>query len=320
MPLGAAKHSIRSAKVRQYPPRIDGRRLGRFVNMDAQVTDSVTHRKVQYMLAILGIDAAWTLTQPSGVALVAKHSTGWRLMAAEPSYQHFLARTDRSLLAEERPSGSPPDASALLASAAMLSGGAIDLVAVDMPLARSPIVERRFSDNKVSRAYGGRKCGTHSPNATRPGRMSDDLNQRFKREGYPLQTIAFKTPGLIEVYPHPTLVELADAKERLPYKASKVGAYWPKLKPPERRARLYQQWDEIVDLLEGEIAGVAVALPRLGLDASGVKLKACEDALDAIVCAWVGICALEGRAKPFGDENSAIWIPIPGATTANAPL
>ena len=273
------------------------------------------------MLAILGIDAAWTLTQPSGVALVAKHPTGWRLTAAEPSYQNFLARTDRSLLAEERPSGSPPDASALLASAAMLSGGAIDIVAVDMPLARSPIVERRFSDNEVSRAYGDRKCGTHSPSAKRPGRMSDELNQRFKREGYPLQTVAFKTPGLIEVYPHPALVELADAKERLPYKASKVGVYWPELKErQERRERLYQQWDWIVDLLEREVAGVAAALPRLGVDASGVKLKAYEDVLDAIVCAWVGICALEGRAKPFGDENSAIWIPGPGATTVLAPL
>ncbi len=275
---------------------------------------------VQYMLAILGIDAAWTLTQPSGVALVAKHSTGWRLTAAEPSYQNFFARTDRSFLAEERPSGSTPDASALLASAATLSGGAIDLVAVDMPLSRSPIVGRRFSDNEVSRAYGGRKCGTHSPSAKRPGRMSDDLNQRFEREGYPLQTVAFGTPGLIEIYPHQALVELADAKERLPYKASKVAAYWPNLTPPERRARLFQQWNKIVDLLEGEITGVAAALPKLGLDASGVKLKAYEDALDAIVCAWVGICVLEGRAKPFGDEDSAIWIPIPGATTASAPL
>src|SRR5260370_8856617 len=115
MALGAEKHSIRSAKVRQYPPRIDGRRLGRFVNVDGQVTDSDTHRKVQYMLAILGIDAAWTLTQPSGVALVAKHSTGWRLTAAGPSYRDFYARTDRSLSAEELPSGSPPDPSALLA-------------------------------------------------------------------------------------------------------------------------------------------------------------------------------------------------------------
>jgi predicted RNase H-like nuclease len=39
------------------------------------------------------------------------------------------------------------------------------------------------------------------------------------------------------------------------------------------------------------------------------EVKAHEDALDAVICAWVGVCALEDRATPFGDENSAIWIP-----------
>ena len=43
----------------------------------------------------------------------------------------------------------------------------------------------------------------------------------------------------------------------------------------------------------------------------GMELKAYEDALDAIVCASVAICALDGRAPPFGDEASAIWIPFP---------
>ena len=28
-----------------------------------------------------------------------------------------------------------------------------------------------------------------------------------------------------------------------------------------------------------------------------------------LICAWVAICGLEGRAAPFGDENSSIWIP-----------
>ena len=53
---------------------------------------------------------------------------------------------------------------------------------------------------------------------------------------------------------------------------------------------------------------MAAALPRLEFDARGVEVKAYEDKLDAVVCAWVGICALEGRAMPFGDRNSAIWI------------
>ena len=112
---------------------------------------------------------------------------------------------------------------------------------------------------------------------------------------------------MIEVYPHPALVELAGALERLPYKTSKVGSYWPLSSPPERRTLLYRQWSEIVALLEGEIADAAATLPRLELNASSWKVKAFEDTLDAIVCAWVAI-ASEGRVKPFGDRDLAIWI------------
>jgi hypothetical protein len=42
--------------------------------------------------AVLGIDAAWTLSQPSGVALVAETPNAWRLVAADASYQRFHAR------------------------------------------------------------------------------------------------------------------------------------------------------------------------------------------------------------------------------------
>ena len=272
------------------------------------------------MRAILGIDAAWTLTQPSGIALVAEHPTRWHLIAAATSYQRFFALADRSLTVRERPLGSPPEASALLGTASILCGRAVDLIAIDIPLARSAIIGRRFSDDAVSRAYGSRKCGTHTPNASRPGPISDALNEGFARAGYPLRTVTITTPGLIEVYPHPALVELTGASERLPYKVAKVRKYWPSDTPSGRRTRLYNQWDKIITSLEGEIAGVATALPRPDLDASGVDVKAYEDALDAVVCAWVGICALDGRATPFGDENSAIWIPRQRAIVPAAPL
>ena len=269
------------------------------------------------MRAVMGIDAAWTLTNPSGVALAVENRNSWRVIAAATSYQRFHALADGGLVAEERPTGSSPEACALLASASVLCGHPVDLVAIDMPLARSPIVGRRNSDNAVSKAYGGRNCGTHSPNADRPGRISDDLRESFDLLGYPLRTdYPLRTHvvppfGVIEVYPHPALVELAGASERLPYKYSNRGKYWPFVDQSERRTLLYRQWNEIVAKLENEIAGVAAALPRLELDASGWKMKAYEDALDAIICAWVAVCALEERATPFGDENSAIWIPRP---------
>jgi predicted RNase H-like nuclease len=141
--------------------------------------------------------------------------------------------------------------------------------------------------------------------------MSDHVRESFDLAGYPLLTNIMALAGLIEVYPHPALVELAGASIRLPYKASKVRSYWPFATPAERRVRLFRQWSEIVKLLEGEIAGVDAALPSLDIGSSGIQIKAYEDALDAVICAWVAICALEGRARSFGDENSAIWIPYP---------
>lgn len=263
------------------------------------------------MRVVLGIDAAWTLTQPSGVAIVTESTTGWQLIAVASSYQRFLALADKRQQAETRPSGSSPDVPALLNAASSLCGKAVDIVAIDMPLARTPIIRRRTSDNAVSRAYGGRKCGTHTPSASRPGAISDNLRESFERAGYPLRTDDCEGRGLIEVYPHPALLELAGAKERLTYKAAKVRNYWPSLLPVERRMNLYRQWTQIVALLECEVAGVTGAFPELEVAATGQQAKAFEDSLDAVICAWIGVCVLEGRAVAFGDQDSAIWIPTP---------
>lgn len=263
------------------------------------------------MPSLLGIDAAWTLKQPSGVALVAGEPGSWRLIAAESSYQRFLAGADRGQEAEERPSGGLPDAAALLSAAKALTGAPVDVVAIDMPLALSPITARRVSDNAVTRAYGARWCGTHSPNATRPGRISDELRAGFEAAGYRLQTSSFNAPGLIEVYPHPALVELAREEKRLPYKAANARKYWRDKTPDERRVMLLEQWAKIVRLLEEQIGDVETMLPRLEPAQRGWQLKAYEDVLDAVVCAWVAACVMEGRAQYFGDADSSIWIPSP---------
>jgi predicted RNase H-like nuclease len=264
--------------------------------------------------AVLGIDAAWTPTQPSGVALVREELSGWRLVAVASSYRRFCDQGSYQL--EDH---TLPDPSALLAAASKLCGQVIDLVAVDMPLSRGPIVGRRVSDDCVSRAYGARKCGTHSPSAARPGPLSDALWKGFGLADYPLLTENGAVRGLIEVYPHPALVELAGADERLPYKASKVRNYWPSAKASDRRDNLYRQWREIVGLLETQIRGVAGVLPPLPNDATRLQMKAHEDMLDAIVCAWVGTCFLEGTAIAFGDADSAIWIPAPASAQASLP-
>jgi predicted RNase H-like nuclease len=270
------------------------------------------------MRTVLGIDAAWTLTQPSGLALVGERAGAWQLLALSPSYQSFHALAAGDLRRQAPLSGSRPDAAALLASSSKLCGRRVDLIAIDIPLAHSPITGRRVSDNRVSRAYGARRCGTHSPSDKRPGPISDELRDGFDRAGYALQTNSISRPGLIEVYPHPALVELTGASERLRYKVSNVGRYWPNSTIEERRMLLFQEWTWIVALLDRKIRGVADELPPPDLDAPAKQLKAYEDMLDAIVCAWVAICALAGQVTPYGDQDSAIWIPNSGLLRRSA--
>jgi predicted RNase H-like nuclease len=268
------------------------------------------------MRAVLGIDAAWTNTQPSGVAVAMDTGEGWRLAAIAPSYSHFHALAHGNVIANSRPSGSEPHVLELLGSATALCGSPPDLVAIDMPLSRKPISCRRASDDAVSRAYGSRHCSTHTPSTTRPGRISDDLTQTFGTAGYPLLTsVPPRPPGLVEVYPHPALVEFTRAPMRLKYKAGKARAYWPGHTPTERRGFLFQQWKIVMAVLDARLPGVLDALPAPRSDAIGFELKAYEDMLDAVVCACVAICVLEGEALPYGDDSSAIWIPQPPNAT-----
>ncbi|MFG1394693.1 DUF429 domain-containing protein [Xanthobacter agilis] len=244
--------------------------------------------------AVLGIDAAWTEANPSGVALVGRFRGAWRLLEVAGSYQAFLDR------GQER---------GLTGAAERLAGLKPAVVAVDMPMSRLPITARRVADNAVSRAFGARKCGTHTPSAVRPGGVGRRLQDDLARDGYELGTLSARPPCVIEVYPHPALLTLTGAPERVPYKVGKIRSYWPDVSAAERRSRLMVVWSRIVGALDARIEGVARAMPLPDAGQRGAELKAYEDRLDAVVCAWVGIEVLEGRARPFGDETAAIWIP-----------
>lgn len=78
----------------------------------------------------------------------------------------------------------------------------------------------------------------------------------------------------------------------------------------ERRIRLLDKWLAIIAALQDEIVGVSAMLPVALQTSTTWELKAFEDALDAVICVWVRIGALEGRAIPYGDDNSVIWMPV----------
>lgn len=257
------------------------------------------------MRSVLGIDAAWTIRNPSGVAVAADCGDGWHLVAAAPAYAAFHALA-----------GSDPtdkfDAERLLQDTTRLAGTPPGLVALDMPIMGELITARRVSDNAISAAYGARAAGTHSPSALRPGPLAVDMLTALTRAGFPLLCDnPVSGPGTIEVYPHPALIELTGAARRLPYKVHNRGKYWPLHSAADRRQALLAQWSAIVAALETVLKGSTEHLPLPPVDAPLRALKAFEDTLDAVVCAWVATTVVDGAAHPFGDAASAIWVPRP---------
>lgn len=268
------------------------------------------------MDAVLGIDAAWTEKNPSGVALVCGSSDDWTCRALAPSYASFLASCQGTPVnwAKDKPTGGRPDVAALLGASRGLLGGKcpVAVVALDIPISKSPITGRRLADDQLSAAFGARGCAAHSPNSRRPGAIGRTLSDGLAASGYTIA--ATETPAgtphrAIEVYPHPALLRLLQADYRVPYKAGKSRRYWPNADATQRRANLLRQMAEIGGELNARIRGAEPVLQILAGATSFAQLKRFEDAIDALICAWCGIRYLAGQAMAYGDEAAAIWVP-----------
>jgi len=259
------------------------------------------------MKSILGIDAAWTPHHASGVALIRQSIDGkWESVATEDCYLAFVRRAGCTLTGSD---GSV-SASDLLEAARCLGCSDITLVVADIPLSRETISGRRCSDNCVSEAFGGRGCSTHTPSTTRPGPVSEQLRDGFEKCGYKLATAdsdGLPRKALVETYPHPALLSLMDANYRIPYKIDKARKYYPEITPELRRTKILHKLREIYLVLSAPITGIAIDFPAKSPNRA--ILKSIEDRIDALVCAWVGIQALAGKALPMGDHESAIWLP-----------
>lgn len=266
------------------------------------------------MDAILGIDAAWTAGQPSGVALAEETTRGWRCIAVAPSYESFIALADGISVDWSAPRipGSPPPVELLLSATTRLTTAHLSIVTIDMPIATVPITERRVADNEISKTFGSRHCSTHSPNHDRPGPLGAALSREFESQGY---TIATKSDPvgtlnrLIEVYPHPALLSLLGREERVRYKVSKTKKYWRNISASEGRKKILEELHAIRLELHKKLGPFELPLPPLGTETTPRMLKRYEDALDALVCVWVGTTYLGKNASAFGNTTAAIWCP-----------
>ncbi len=275
------------------------------------------------MPVVLGIDTAWTATEPSGVSLLAAGDEGgWHYLAVAPCYEAFVALADGNAVdwTQSRFRGSLPNVRTLLDASQALAGAPVDLVALDMPIANAPFSCRRVADNAISRAFGGRGCSAHSPSAVRPGEIGANLTRQFHDAGYRLVTDSDSPPparSFIEVYPHPALLTLMKAAYRVPYKVQKSRRFWPQQSGRERIVSLLDQFRRIDAALRRHIDGVPEFLPAVEDVVSLAALKRYEDGLDALICGWVGVEFLAGHARAYGDGTATIWVPDPASPRLN---
>ena len=266
------------------------------------------------MVAILGIDAAWTCKQPSGLALVEQESGRWCCKGIAPSYLSFIALSNgKAVDWQSKPIGSMPNAKEIInASKRLIQNKPVDIIAVDMPISTEEFSSRRISDEKVSKAFGGMGCSTHSPTKERPGLMGKTISSEFLEMGFTIgtsETFKSKTNCLLEVYPHPAIINLLNLDYRLKYKVSRSLQFWPNTTVEYRIEKCIQQFNRIYNALSDDIDCIPKFLPNPNTTNTLAKLKRYEDMLDALVCTWVGIKYLTDSAIPFGDDKAAIWIP-----------
>lgn len=256
--------------------------------------------------AVLGIDAAWTDSEPSGVALLQRCGAKWKSLRIAPSYAAFCDIFEWA----DRVLGGAVEVNKLLAACEkQLGGSRPEVIAVDMPLSITQINKRRCADRLVSRRFGHCKCAVHSPTAARPGPTGRHLCKGFADAGFALATKAgAATPALLEVYPHVALLGLTGRNERLPYKTGKTTTYWRGRNIEDRKRLLIGEWRFILDRLARNIDNINLPLPDPQTH-SLQSLKRFEDAIDGLVCAWVATQYIDGAAVPLGNDDAVIWVP-----------
>lgn len=211
------------------------------------------------MALVLGIDAAWTATGSSCVALMRHNQNGPQVIAVAPSYEGFVTHAENARTVDWlRPFNSAPNVPRLLKAATKIGGAQVDVVAVDMPMSLEVINQRRAADDAVSHAFGAAGAGTHTVNAERPGPFGKAITDAFLAAGFSLATMSpsIKRPALIEVFPLAALVRLMRLDSRPPYKVTKTSKYWPGRTKEQRQVLLKEEWARIFGALQLEtVAG-----------------------------------------------------------------
>jgi len=215
-------------------------------------------------MKFLGIDLGWS-SGATGLCCLGWHTDRLELLdlRREDQMVDILDWVDRWL---------PPPASGV--------------IAVDAPTLIPNATGMRRCDRLTHKYFGRYHAGSYPANLSRP------FADRTVGFGLSLEARGFNhAPVLepkqsgryqIEVFPHPAMIHLFGLERILKYKKGTL---------PERRAELTRLRQFICDRLPNlnpalDITQSTVSLPAIPMT-GGIALKALEDQLDSLICAYV---------------------------------
>lgn len=179
------------------------------------------------------------------------------------------------------------------------------VVAVDAPLVICNPFGQRPCETMVGQKYGARHASCHTSNLQLyPNASSVQLASNLMKAGFVHAPDASSSPRvMLEVYPHAALVALFDLPKIIKYKTGRIA---------QKQAGLRELQRYIANLayLNPPLQASEVGTQLLTIDPTGLRgsaLKQLEDALDAVVCAYVGFsywCDGKAHTEVFGDTAS----------------
>jgi len=238
--------------------------------------------------AFIGIDLAWRGEKPSGGAVLKGDRRCARLIEVVPLVS-FAA-----VLAFVETHAKDPA-----------------VVAIDAPLIIRNHTGQRRCETAVSKYYGARHASCHTSNLSLyPDPVSVRLASELISRGFRhAPDVTHPENGLVmlEVYPHAALIELFRLPRILRYKKGNIATKRSGQRDLQQRLRG-------LSLLAPPLEPTARLSEYLGADVNSVRgaaLKAYEDGLDAILCAYIAYYYWfwgSGGTRLFGDMDSGYII------------
>jgi predicted RNase H-like nuclease len=185
------------------------------------------------------------------------------------------------------------------------------LIAVDAPTLIPNITGSRLPDKLTHKYFGKYHAGCYPANQNLPfAERTINFGLELESRGFlHAPTITPQKPGRyqIEVFPHPAIINLFQLERILKYKKGRIN---------ERRLELIKLLNYILDILPTLTPSLSYLgiCGSLDIPTTGVELKAVEDKLDSLICAYVAAHWWywgEERNLVLGDRTTG-YIVIPG--------